>query len=125
MTAAADSFRRKMAVGKAWLGALIFSLALTAVGLPVTMAAEPNLRQAPKPTAGQPPLPALKQYSPPPVSARPQAQKPRKPAKIKLQRNAKGDYTWDLTGESVDELLQIDRRLRKAFVPQEEAGAGR
>lgn len=124
MTAAADSLRRKMAVGKAWLGALIFSLAITAIALPVTMAAEPNLRQAPKPTAGQPPLSAPRQYSPPPASARPQA-KPRKPAKIKLQRNAKGDYTWDLTGENVAELLQIDRRLRKAFVPQEETGSGR
>ncbi|OGQ85734.1 MAG: hypothetical protein A2512_11260 [Deltaproteobacteria bacterium RIFOXYD12_FULL_56_24] len=124
MTAAEDSSRRGMAVGKAWLGALILSLAISAVGLPVTMAAEPTARQVSKVVVGPPPLSAPRQYSSPPASARPQA-KPRKPAKIKLQRNAKGDYTWDLTGENVDELLQIDRRLRKAFVPQEEAGASR
>lgn len=121
---AADSFSRGMAVGKAWLAALIFSLAITAVGLPVTLAAEPDLRPGPKPAAGQPPLPVAKQYSPPQGSSRPQA-RPRKPAKIKLQRNAKGDYTWDLIGENVDELLQIDRRLRKAFVAPEEAVPGK
>ncbi|MFA7384099.1 MAG: hypothetical protein WC001_11675 [Desulfurivibrionaceae bacterium] len=121
---AADSFHRGTAVGKAWLGALILALAITAIGLPVTLAAEPATRQVPKPAVSQPPPPAPRQSSSPPVSARPQAQ-PRKPAKIKLQRNGKGDYTWDLTGENVDELLQIDRRLRKAFIPQEEAGPGR
>jgi len=111
-----DSFSRGMAGGKAWLAALIFLLAITVAGLPVTLAAGP--------AAGQPPLAGPQQNSAQQVSARKQAQ-PRKPAKIKLQRNAKGDYTWDLTGENVDELLQIDRRLRKAFVPQEEVGAGR
>ncbi|OGQ97945.1 MAG: hypothetical protein A2505_08200 [Deltaproteobacteria bacterium RIFOXYD12_FULL_55_16] len=128
MSAEKDSFSREMAVGKAWLAALVFSLSITAVGLPATLAAGPDLRPAPKPVvAGQPRLPvaaAPRQFSPPQVSARPQAL-PKKPVKIKLQRNAKGDYTWDITGENVEEILQNDRRLRKAFVPQEETGAGR
>ena len=116
MTTAKDSIRQKRATGKIWLAALISSLIITAGGLPLTMAAGPDLRPPPAP-----PKPSVGQ---PLASVRPQAH-PKKPAKIKLQRNAKGDYTWDLTGENVDELLQIDRRLRKAFVPQEEAGASR
>lgn len=39
--------------------------------------------------------------------------KPKKPVKIKLKRNAKGDYSWDLTGDNVDEVMQTDKRLRK------------
>jgi cytochrome c oxidase assembly protein Cox11 len=39
--------------------------------------------------------------------------KPKKPVRIKLHRNAKGDYSWDLTGDNVDEVIQADRRLRK------------
>lgn len=128
MSATADRFSRGMTVGKAGLAALIFSLSITVIGLPVTLAAGPDLRPMPKPVvAGQPPSPVSvvpRQSSPPQASARPQAQ-PRKPVRIKLQRNAKGDYTWDITGESVEEILQNDRRLRKALAPQEEAGAGR
>ncbi len=39
--------------------------------------------------------------------------KPKKPVRIKLHRNAKGDYSWELTGDNVDEIFQADRRLRK------------
>jgi hypothetical protein len=39
--------------------------------------------------------------------------KPKKPVRIKLHRNAKGDYSWELTGDNVDEVVQADRRLRK------------
>lgn len=39
--------------------------------------------------------------------------KPKKPVKIKLHRNAKGEYSWELTGDNVDEVFQADRRLRK------------
>jgi predicted secreted protein len=39
--------------------------------------------------------------------------KPKKPVRIKLHRNAKGEYSWDLTGDNVDEVFQADRRLRK------------
>jgi hypothetical protein len=39
--------------------------------------------------------------------------KPKKPVRIKLHRNAKGEYSWELTGDNVDEVFQADRRLRK------------
>ena len=39
--------------------------------------------------------------------------KPKKPVKIKLKRLADGKYTWDLTGDDVDELVRVDRRLKK------------
>jgi hypothetical protein len=39
--------------------------------------------------------------------------KPSKPVKVKLHRNAKGEYSWDLNGDNVDEIVNTDRRLRK------------
>ena len=39
--------------------------------------------------------------------------KPKKPVKIKLHRNANGEYIWDLTGDSVDEIVRADSRLKK------------
>ena len=39
--------------------------------------------------------------------------RPQKPVRIKLHRTAKGEYTWDLTGDNVDEIVKTDRRLRK------------
>jgi len=39
--------------------------------------------------------------------------KPKKPVKIKLKRLAEGKYTWDLTGDDVDEIVRVDRRLKK------------
>ena len=39
--------------------------------------------------------------------------KPKKPVKIKLKRLAEGKYTWDLTGDDVDEIVRADRRLKK------------
>lgn len=38
--------------------------------------------------------------------------RPQKPVRIKLHRNAKGEYSWDLTGDNVDEVVKADRRLR-------------
>jgi hypothetical protein len=38
---------------------------------------------------------------------------PKKPVRTKLHRNAKGEYSWDLTGDSVDDVVKADRRLRK------------
>lgn len=38
--------------------------------------------------------------------------KPHKPVKIKLHRTAKGEYSWDLTGDSVEEIVKADKRLR-------------
>ena len=39
--------------------------------------------------------------------------RPPKPVKIKLHRTAKGEYSWDLTGDNVDEIANADRKLRK------------
>lgn len=39
--------------------------------------------------------------------------KPKKPVKIKLKRGAKGDYSWDLSGDNVDDIVRTDKRLRK------------
>src|SRR5574340_80048 len=39
--------------------------------------------------------------------------KPKKPVRIKLHRNANGEYTWDLTGDNVDEIVRADARLKK------------
>jgi hypothetical protein len=39
--------------------------------------------------------------------------KSQKPVKIKLKRLADGKYTWDLTGDDVDEIVRVDRRLKK------------
>ncbi|MEW6674685.1 MAG: hypothetical protein AB1348_01470 [Nitrospirota bacterium] len=39
--------------------------------------------------------------------------KPQKPVKIKLKRSAEGKYTWELTGDNVDEVVKTDRQLRK------------
>ena len=41
--------------------------------------------------------------------------KPKQPVKIKLHRNAKGEYSWELTGDNVDEVFNADKRLRKSL----------
>lgn len=44
--------------------------------------------------------------------------KPKKPVKIKLKRSAKDDYTWELTGDDVEEIIKTDKRLRKMLNQQ-------
>jgi len=39
--------------------------------------------------------------------------KPKKPVKIKLKRSAEGKYTWELSGDDVDEIIKTDKRLKK------------
>jgi len=39
--------------------------------------------------------------------------RPRKPVKIRLKRSAEGKYTWDLTGDDVDQIVKADKRLKK------------
>jgi hypothetical protein len=39
--------------------------------------------------------------------------KPKKPVKIKLRRSAENKYTWEITGDDVDEIVRADRRIRK------------
>jgi hypothetical protein len=36
-----------------------------------------------------------------------------KPVKIKLKRNTDGEYSWELSGDDVDEIIKIDKRLRE------------
>ncbi|MEW6001681.1 MAG: hypothetical protein AB1638_03405 [Nitrospirota bacterium] len=39
--------------------------------------------------------------------------KQKKPVRIKLRRLAEGKYTWELTGDDVNEIVRIDRQLRR------------
>ncbi len=39
--------------------------------------------------------------------------KPKKPVRIRLKRSAEGKYTWDLTGDDVEEIVRADKRLKK------------
>ncbi len=38
--------------------------------------------------------------------------KPQKPVRIKLKRNADGNYTWELTGDDVEKILQSDKKIK-------------
>lgn len=44
--------------------------------------------------------------------------KPKKPVKIKLHRDKKGEYSWDITGENVDEIIKADKRLRQLLLEE-------
>jgi len=39
--------------------------------------------------------------------------KPKRPPKIKLKRNSKGEYSWEINGENVGDIINADKRLRK------------
>ena len=39
--------------------------------------------------------------------------RPQKPVKVKLHRNAKGEYSWELNGDNVDEMVNVDKKLRR------------
>lgn len=39
--------------------------------------------------------------------------RPERPVKIKLKRNAEGDYSWELNGDDADKVIQADRKLRE------------
>jgi hypothetical protein len=39
--------------------------------------------------------------------------RPRKPVKIRLKRSAEGKYTWELTGDDVDQIVRADKRMKK------------
>lgn len=36
-----------------------------------------------------------------------------KPVKIKLKRSTAGKYSWDLTGDDLNKIIEIDGKLRK------------
>jgi hypothetical protein len=40
---------------------------------------------------------------------------PHKPVKIKLKRNAQGEYYWDLSGNDADKIIEADKKLREAL----------
>lgn len=40
---------------------------------------------------------------------------PRKPVKIKLKRLSSGAYTWELSGDNLDDIINTDRRLKKIY----------
>lgn len=42
--------------------------------------------------------------------------KPKKPVKIKVKRSPEGKYTWELAGDDVDEIVRVDKRLKKLLV---------
>jgi len=46
--------------------------------------------------------------------------KPHRPVKIKVKRDLQGRYSWELSGEDIDEIIKIDRRLKRAFSPAPE-----
>ena len=50
-----------------------------------------------------------------PIKKEPELQqiKPKKPVKIKLKRTAKEEYSWELSGDDVEEIVRTDHRLRK------------
>ncbi len=39
--------------------------------------------------------------------------KPEKPPKIKLKRDAKDGYSWEISSDNVDEIIEADKKLRK------------
>jgi len=41
--------------------------------------------------------------------------KPQKPVKIKLKRSSKGNYSWELSGDNVEEVIKVDKRLRESI----------
>ena len=43
--------------------------------------------------------------------------KPEKPPKIKLKRDSKESYSWEISGDSVDEIIEADKKLRKDLKP--------
>lgn len=45
--------------------------------------------------------------------------RPERSVKIKLKRDAQGRYSWELSGDNPDEIIRADRRLKKAFVPEQ------
>lgn len=41
--------------------------------------------------------------------------KPKKPVKIDLKRKENGAYTWEISGDDVEKIVEADRKLRKSL----------
>jgi hypothetical protein len=48
----------------------------------------------------------------------------RKPSHIKVRKDAKGSYVWELSGDDVRDIIKLDRELRRAF-PEETVKGGK
>ncbi|MEW6600949.1 MAG: hypothetical protein AB1499_08255 [Nitrospirota bacterium] len=44
--------------------------------------------------------------------------KPSIPVKIKLKRNGAGEYSWELSGDDTEKVLQADRRLKQELLKE-------
>jgi len=51
----------------------------------------------------------------PQIKKQPEIQqvRPKKPVRIRLKRSAEGKYTWELSGDDVDQIIRADSRLKK------------
>jgi hypothetical protein len=49
--------------------------------------------------------------------------RPKKPVRIKLKRTSKDEYSWELAGDDVDEIIKTDRKLRRQLNVPERAPA--
>lgn len=80
------------------LGLLIFALAAAGCGGDARNSAPPKLEPI-KAEAGEAPPPALvkKEESP----------------NVKVRRGKDGNYTWEITGRDVKNIVETDRELRK------------
>ncbi|GAB4533955.1 MAG: hypothetical protein Fur0020_00090 [Thermodesulfovibrionia bacterium] len=38
--------------------------------------------------------------------------KPEKPIRVKLKRDKNGEYSWEISGEDVDRIIETDKRIR-------------
>jgi len=41
--------------------------------------------------------------------------RPQRPVKIKLKRSTTGQYSWDLSSDDADKVLETDRKLREGL----------
>lgn len=41
--------------------------------------------------------------------------KPEKPVKIKLKRNSKGDYSWEISGDNAEKILKAEKHLKEGL----------
>ena len=41
--------------------------------------------------------------------------RPQRPVKIKMKRNTSGQYSWDISGDDTDKVLEADSKLREGL----------
>lgn len=44
--------------------------------------------------------------------------KPQRSVKIKLKRGANNNHSWEISGDDVDEIIRVDKKLRKDLKTQ-------